>query len=244
MSEKLTHRLVDYPMKDVLRRMSKDFLMWLANYEVHIDGSLPHEPHLLAIYPHSEHMDSLYLPAQEIIYLAARDTFFRKTFGLPLLFYVVQATTIDIAPITRPGKSETSGEGSQLQEMRMINQILKSGRHVAVYPQGSRLGSVTDAGILHEQIKSGIADMARLNQTPVLPIGIQHHGRYQPRKGGESAWSRFLEAFINRGTRAEPHGVTVRIGSESLNPPARGDDAKQQFMATLARELHTLSGGS
>ncbi len=224
----------EFHLPEPIRKVSQPFLRYLllslANYQIRIEGQLPAEPAILAAYPHAEHIDALFLPPNNIVFLAAADLLYTNR-----LVQVGSSFLLDTLPVVR----EEEAIGSHRRELERQGWVLDQRRkHLLIYPQGSRLGEVDSEVALLQQLKPGVVVMAKRLNKLVIPIGYFYPDNYRPRKGSDSAGQRLVRHF--RGHSLPKISVVVRIG-EPLEPPGQSRQERELFMSTLARELYHLA---
>lgn len=218
------------PLRWIAQPLMRHILLALAGYKVSIVGELPKEPSLLAAYPHGEHANSLLLPPQKIVYMAAADTWYTN-----ILLQLATSAIVDTVPVVR----ESSTVGHRNRELKLQERVFKKRKkHLLVYPQGTRSGPVDSAYQLRQQLKGGVGFMARYHNVPTVPVGFVYPADYQPAKGGIGAWLNFKNRLMGSG-RIVP--VTVRIGEPIEPPPDGSKAARELFLAVLSRELFNLT---
>jgi 1-acyl-sn-glycerol-3-phosphate acyltransferase len=223
---------------DNFREMVRSRLVHAAKYNIIFEGELAKDtPEILAFYPHNEHANSLLFPlSANIVYLAARDHFYKNPFNFLLANFVARSI-----PITRE-KSEQSRDRSN-KEMARIGDVFDKGMKLGIYPQGSRSQGLVANPIEFSdslQKKRGAAFFSKEFGIPVRPIGIDYKSPYQPIKGGDSGEKRIFRRLL--GKKIEPVDVVVRIG-QAL-PPLEGRKSTRVYMAELSLILWSLVHGS
>lgn len=205
-------------------------LLGLARYSVRIEGEMPLTPSLMMAYPHNEHINSVFFPPRETGFVVARDYWYEN-----VLLRMLLATLFDSVPITR----ETTGASTLKQELLWQEEFMtKRQKNLVVYPQGSRVGDADSPAELAQDIKRGVALMARSLKVPVYPVGLVYPKQYRPKKNGESAWKRFVGA-VSQGKLPEQTEITIRVGNPLSPPENRGQDV--EFLNTLASSMWHLA---
>lgn len=190
----------------LFKSISKAFFSWkVINREKLIE-----EGPVLIVCNHQSFLDPpmLGITYEEGIYFFARKTLFQGIFkwGLPLC----QAIPID-------------QENPDAASLKNIIRLLKSGKRVLVFPEGSR----TPDGLIHDGM-SGIGLILSKTKVPVQPLRIS--GAY--------------EAFPIHARFPKIHPVTVTVGDPisftqaELN--AKGKDAYQHLTDRIMDSIRAL----
>jgi len=223
-------RLAPQLISGVTQPLLRALFLSLARYSVKIEGEFPKDPSLLLAYPHNEHINSILFPPNTVAIVAARDYWYDNA----VLRFLV-AGVADTLPLTRHG----TGHKTLRQEISWQKDVMEQrNRHIVVYPQGSRSGASVSPGALTAQLQSGVPYMARKLDVPVYPVGFAYPDHNQPKKGGASAWTRFLAA-LRQGKLPEPTTVVLRVGEPLDVPLSR--DGDHAFLTLLAQQLWHLA---
>jgi len=129
-------------------------LIWVK--EVKGIEYIPKKGRLIIAANHSSYLDFICLIAvlNRPIYFLVAEKFYHNIFWWPLVRFTNQIK------VERQAKDK-------LDVIKMASQILKKERILGIFPEGTR----SRDGKIHKAY-SGVVKLARLNQSPIVPVGI------------------------------------------------------------------------
>jgi 1-acyl-sn-glycerol-3-phosphate acyltransferase len=137
----------------------------------------------------------------------------KSLYNIPFFSGVMDA--VGCIPIDRGDRR------SALTSMREAARILRSGKTIAIFPEGTR-----SPGDRILPLKKGSFHLVQLAQVPAVPIGIRGAGQLMPRQ--------------NTGIRSGV--IEVHVGKPIPPPPAEDQKARAALMSEVRSELARLAG--